>query len=322
MAVGLGGGSDVTVHSLKLVLHQALGGEFRPKALMQWLQTRNVKLSICSDEWSDLANEWRGVFSQGARARNAPLAAARACIGSPDAESALRFFVPNNGFLTDAFREALASGGTDIQSDSAALHKLRRMLEMGKFGVVPFPSKIPDFVRGPSAIANTPKQFGILQLAKRGQLDARLYDAMTPFMEELSALADKLGEPIHLERDGAPLAAGTIDQVGQIVSRVCGFAALFFGLPPSLRLWRNGALLAQYFAFLVCKGAAVKTKLLFCRHSIRLVKEEVTKASSSEEEAACKIVLEQLLILSQQVNIYTLNTLFSSEHAFGNSYCN
>ena len=120
----------------------------------------------------------------------------------------------------------------------------------------------------------------------------------------MHALAGKLGEPIHLERDGGPLAAGTIDQVGSIVSRVCGFAALYFGLPPSLRLWRNGCLLAQYFAFLQCKGAtpaAVQTLLLFCRHSIRIIKEEINKAGSAEEEAAIKLVLEQIIILSQQV---------------------
>jgi hypothetical protein len=121
----------------------------------------------------------------------------------------------------------------------------------------------------------------------------------------------KLGETIHLERDGGPLAAGSIEQIDSLISRVCGFAALFFGIAPSLRLWRNGALLAQFYAFMESRGAAVRTQLLFCRHSARLIKEEVSKSACIEEEAAIKRVLDQVCSLSLSPYLYYIPLLRS-----------
>jgi hypothetical protein len=187
----------------------------------------------------------------------------------------------------------VSTGGVDVRGDRTKLIKLRKELSVAQYGVTLFPVRMPNFVRGAMS-ESVGRQYGILQLAKQGKLPPHILAAVPSLEEELRALGSKLGEPIHLERDTGPLSAGSIDQVGSIVSRVCGFAALFFGLAPCMRLWRNGALLAQYFAFMESRGAAVRTQLLFCRHSVRLIKEERSKSACNAEESAIKLVLDQV----------------------------
>jgi len=200
LAYGTSGHDDVTAHSLKLLIHQALPGGLPRDSLSLWLHKRGVTPEPCLAEWRSITDLWRGIFSENLRARSAPPAAVRACVSIVEAEAALRDLVPNNSFLVDDFRTAVAAGSetSDIRPDASALFKLRRTLEGGKYGVVPFPSRIPIFIRGVAAAKNAPRQFGILQLAKRGSLGPHLYAAMTPFMEEIRTLAGKLGKPIHL----------------------------------------------------------------------------------------------------------------------------
>jgi len=111
-----------------------------------------------------------------------------------------------------------------------------------------------------------------------------------------------MGVPINLQRDGRALSDGTIDQVGQLINQFTGVAAYYFSFMPTLRLFRNGRLLGQYFGFLEARDLKTATKLLAARHALKLVRYNQAELTDTDKEVdGCDSLARQLMRLSRQL---------------------
>jgi hypothetical protein len=179
----------------------------------------------------------------------------------------------------------------------------RSLLAAAATGCLPMPAVLPEFFGGADK-ARTPHNYGLRTLRKppSSGLTERVKASLPAFDEEVRAFLKSLGIAYNMDRDSAALCDGTISQVDQFIYQFAGMAAVHFDVAPSLRMFANGRLLAQFFAFLGARGRKESYKLVAARHALRLVRYNGTAlAESAAAVSACDALSVQMLRLCRQL---------------------
>ena len=215
LAVGCGGGEDVSLQSLRQVINIAnagcAGNEIPRKQLTRWLASKCINMKVCLPGAAAITERFKEAGS------SVPKSACHLTLPLDAAVEMVEHFVVSPGHLAAAMRVCfkhvgLAGDAVGARAVAFLPNDARRVVTAMPSGCLPMSDFVPEFVRG-ADVANDMPRYGLSSLVSRQLLPLSMRQQVPLFQAEVQQYSDHLGVPINLSRDGVALADGTISQV-------------------------------------------------------------------------------------------------------------